>query len=216
MPLALVTGATGYLGSVTVDQLLDAGYKMHSKVWKEAVDYLAKKRPELKDRLPVVTGTERVYDTVTYDASSATKLIGLTEYISWEETLESTIDDILRREAELDSWLLYDPIFMSVFKLFNDIGRDLMHQLHPLPLPAREIIIHPFNNGRKDDQGLMLRITAAKAAKNRGRQAYVDEYLEMVQFNGADMSLRAVLSTTVPSSSSDYTCLNAWMRKIGM
>ena len=69
--------------------------------WKEAVDYLAKKRPELKGRLPVVTGTERVYDTVTYDASSAAKLIGLTEYISWEETLESTIDDILRREAEL-------------------------------------------------------------------------------------------------------------------
>ena len=69
--------------------------------WKEAVDYLAKKRPELKDRLPVVTGTEKVYDTVTYDSSSAAKLIGLTEYISWEETLESTIDDILRREAEL-------------------------------------------------------------------------------------------------------------------
>lgn len=69
--------------------------------WKEAVDYLAKKRPELKDRLPVVKGTEKVYDTVTYDSSSAAKLIGLTEYISWEETLESTIDDILRREAEL-------------------------------------------------------------------------------------------------------------------
>ena len=122
---------------------------------------------------------------------------------------------------------------MSVFKLFNVISRDLMYQVHSLPLPAREIIIHPFNNGKKDDQELMLvacssitqldfpltqlqRITATKAAGNRGRQAYVNEYLETVQFNGADMSLRAVLSIIVQSSSSDYTCLNAWMRKIGM
>ncbi|THH12526.1 hypothetical protein EW146_g7609 [Bondarzewia mesenterica] len=69
--------------------------------WKDATEYLAKKRPELRDRLPVITGKEKVYETATYDASSAARLLGLTDYVGWKETLEFTIDYILRREKEL-------------------------------------------------------------------------------------------------------------------
>ncbi|KAI0043319.1 NAD(P)-binding protein [Auriscalpium vulgare] len=68
--------------------------------WRQAVAHLAKARPELKDRLPVIPDEPDEFAFVKFDVSSAAE-IGLTEYIGWEKTVEDTVDDILRREAEL-------------------------------------------------------------------------------------------------------------------
>ncbi|KAI0043313.1 NAD(P)-binding protein [Auriscalpium vulgare] len=70
-----------------------------SFTYKQATEYLLKERPELKERLPVITGNEppsRSYGI--YDNSSAARIIGLKDYIGWQETLSSTIDDILQKE----------------------------------------------------------------------------------------------------------------------
>jgi len=70
--------------------------------WKQAVEHLNDVRPDLGERLPVVTGDEKeVGSPATFDTSSAARLIGLTEYIGWEETVEATIDDLIKREKEL-------------------------------------------------------------------------------------------------------------------
>lgn len=69
--------------------------------WKQAVEYLAQARPGLKERLPVLDGSEQTIAAAELDPSSAALLVGLDKYISWQETLETTIDDFLRREKEL-------------------------------------------------------------------------------------------------------------------
>ncbi|ETW76675.1 hypothetical protein HETIRDRAFT_442094 [Heterobasidion irregulare TC 32-1] len=70
-----------------------------SVTWKQAAQYLAESRPDLKDRLPVITGDEKVPEVwAKFDTSSAERLIGLKDYINWKETISSTIDDILERE----------------------------------------------------------------------------------------------------------------------
>ncbi|KAI0043318.1 NAD-P-binding protein [Auriscalpium vulgare] len=68
--------------------------------WRQAVAHLAKARPELKDRLPVIPDEPDEFAFAKFDVSSAAE-IGLTEYIGWEMTVEDTVDDILKREAEL-------------------------------------------------------------------------------------------------------------------
>ncbi|THH15417.1 hypothetical protein EW146_g5049 [Bondarzewia mesenterica] len=70
--------------------------------WKQAVEYLTETRPDLKDRLPVITGKEKEYfEWVTFDNSSAARLVGMTDYIGWQETLDSTVDYLLAREKDL-------------------------------------------------------------------------------------------------------------------
>lgn len=70
-----------------------------SVTWKHAAQYLAESRPDLKDRLPVITGDEKVPEVwAKFDTSSAERLIGLKDYINWKETISSTVDDILKRE----------------------------------------------------------------------------------------------------------------------
>lgn len=69
--------------------------------WKQAVEYLAQARPGLKERLPVLDGSEQTIAAAELDPSSAALLVGLDKYISWQETLETTINDFLRREKEL-------------------------------------------------------------------------------------------------------------------
>ena len=46
-------------------------------------------------------GSEQTIAAAELDPSSAALLVGLDKYISWQETLETTIDDFLRREKEL-------------------------------------------------------------------------------------------------------------------
>ncbi|KAI0048239.1 NAD-P-binding protein [Auriscalpium vulgare] len=70
--------------------------------WKEAVEYLQKVRPELKDRLPVLGASEETLPKfATFDSSFAEKVLGFNEYKTWEQTVEETVDDLLKREKEI-------------------------------------------------------------------------------------------------------------------
>ncbi|KAI0055434.1 NAD-P-binding protein [Artomyces pyxidatus] len=66
-----------------------------------AVRYLARTRPELRDRLPVVDVEEQeIPPHATFDNTTA-KAVGLNVYISFEETVGAVIDGAVRREKEL-------------------------------------------------------------------------------------------------------------------
>lgn len=69
--------------------------------WKQAAEYLAKARPELRERLPIFDGPEQVTASASFDSSSAARLVGWNKYIGWQETLETTIDHLLKREKDL-------------------------------------------------------------------------------------------------------------------
>ena len=70
--------------------------------WTEAVALLAEKRPELKERLPVVTGREPPLGTVaTLDTSKTESVLGMKNFIKWQDTILDTIDDQVRVEKEL-------------------------------------------------------------------------------------------------------------------
>ncbi|KAI0050522.1 NAD-P-binding protein [Auriscalpium vulgare] len=68
--------------------------------WKQAVEHLTQVRPQLVSRLPDIKDDEPpARPSAAIDASSAARLLGITQYISWEETLVQTVDDLLRREG---------------------------------------------------------------------------------------------------------------------
>ncbi|KAF8500831.1 NAD-P-binding protein [Russula emetica] len=70
--------------------------------WKEAIEFIAKARPELKGRLPVVTDNEPpVPPFATLDTSATENILGLKNYVKWQDTVLDTIDDLLRVEKEL-------------------------------------------------------------------------------------------------------------------
>ena len=67
--------------------------------WIDAVALLAEKRPELKERLPVVTGEEPPLGPVAkFDTSNTESGLGMKNYIKWQDTVLDTIDDQLRIE----------------------------------------------------------------------------------------------------------------------
>jgi hypothetical protein len=52
--------------------------------WIEAVEFLAQARPELKGRLPTITGNEPpVKLFATLDTSTTESILGLKDYIKW-------------------------------------------------------------------------------------------------------------------------------------
>ncbi|KAH9047655.1 NAD-P-binding protein [Lactarius hengduanensis] len=70
--------------------------------WKDAIELLAEKRPELKERLPVITGNEPpVGPFATLDTSKTESVLGMRNYIKWQDTVLATVDDLLRVEKEL-------------------------------------------------------------------------------------------------------------------
>ncbi len=70
--------------------------------WVEAIEFLAEARPELKERLPVITGNEPpVQPFATLDTSTTESVLGLKDYIRWQDTILDTVDDLLRIEKEL-------------------------------------------------------------------------------------------------------------------
>jgi nucleoside-diphosphate-sugar epimerase len=70
--------------------------------WKEAIELLAEARPELKGRLPVITGKEpAVPPFAIIDTSTTEAILGLKNYVKWQDTVLDTIDDLLRIEKEL-------------------------------------------------------------------------------------------------------------------
>jgi nucleoside-diphosphate-sugar epimerase len=70
--------------------------------WKEATEFLAQARPELKGRLAVITGKEPpVPPSAILDTSATENILGLRNYVKWQDTVLDTIDDLLRVEKEL-------------------------------------------------------------------------------------------------------------------
>jgi len=70
--------------------------------WTEAIELIVKARPELKGRLPLVTGNERpVPPFATIDTSATENVLGLRNYVKWQDTVLDTIDDLLRVEKEV-------------------------------------------------------------------------------------------------------------------
>ena len=70
--------------------------------WKEAIELIAQARPELKGRLPVITGKEPPLPPfVIFDTSATENVLGLRDYVKWQDTVLDTIDDLLRVEKEL-------------------------------------------------------------------------------------------------------------------
>ena len=70
--------------------------------WVEAVEFLAQARPELKGRLPIITGNEPPVELfATLDTSTTEAVLGLKDYIKWQDTILDTVDDLLRVEKEL-------------------------------------------------------------------------------------------------------------------
>jgi len=71
--------------------------------WKDAIELLAKKRPELKERLPVITGKEpRLGPSATLDTSKTESVLGMKNYVKWQDTVLDTVDDLLRVEKEFE------------------------------------------------------------------------------------------------------------------
>ena len=70
--------------------------------WKKAVEFLAQARPELKGRLPVLTGEEpAVPPCVRVDTSATERILGLKNYVKRQDSVLDAIDDMLRVEKEL-------------------------------------------------------------------------------------------------------------------
>jgi nucleoside-diphosphate-sugar epimerase len=70
--------------------------------WVEAIEFIAQTRPELKPRLPIVTGKEPPVPTFArVDTSTTETILGLKDYVRWQDTILDTIDDLLRIEKEL-------------------------------------------------------------------------------------------------------------------
>ncbi|KAH9969778.1 NAD-P-binding protein [Russula dissimulans] len=69
--------------------------------WTEVIEFVAKARPELKERLPVITGKEAPFGRfVRLDDSATRDVLGLESYIKWQDTILDTLDDLLRVEKE--------------------------------------------------------------------------------------------------------------------
>ena len=63
--------------------------------WKDTIELLAKKRPELKERLPVITGTEPpVGPFATLDTRKTESVLGLKSYVEWQDSVLDTVDDL--------------------------------------------------------------------------------------------------------------------------
>jgi nucleoside-diphosphate-sugar epimerase len=70
--------------------------------WTEAIEFIAQARPELKGRLPVITGKEPpVPPSATLDTSATGAILRLKSFVKWQDTVLDTIDDLLRAEKEL-------------------------------------------------------------------------------------------------------------------
>jgi nucleoside-diphosphate-sugar epimerase len=72
--------------------------------WKEAIELLGEARPELKGRLPVITGKEPpVPPFAAVDTSATETILGLKNYVKWQDTVLDTIGDLLRVEEKLSA-----------------------------------------------------------------------------------------------------------------
>lgn len=78
--------------------------KSETMHWKDAVEYLAATRPELKDRLVIVPDDYEIpKGWARTSGESAERWLGIKDgdYKGWKEMLDGAVDDILRREKSL-------------------------------------------------------------------------------------------------------------------
>ncbi|KAK0442330.1 NAD-P-binding protein [Armillaria borealis] len=70
--------------------------------WKEAVEYLEKSRPDLKSRLPSVTGRSSGLSgkVSSINVTRARDVLHMEEYIGWESTIDDTISSLLFAEKK--------------------------------------------------------------------------------------------------------------------
>ena len=71
--------------------------------WAEAVELLAERRPELRERLPVVgaEGGSELGPVARMDTSKTESVLGMRDFVRWQDTVLDTVDDLLRVEKEL-------------------------------------------------------------------------------------------------------------------
>ena len=68
--------------------------------WAEAAQVIRARRPELADRLPGASDVAPPQSNAPLDTQFAADVLGLTDYIPWEETVLESIDYALRWEKE--------------------------------------------------------------------------------------------------------------------
>ncbi|KAJ7593884.1 hypothetical protein C8J56DRAFT_925460 [Mycena floridula] len=80
----------------------DKRFLIKSKIytWKELAQFLRQKRPELASRLPNEEAILGPQTSAPLDIDLAKKVLGLSTYIPWEETVLATIDEGLRWENQ--------------------------------------------------------------------------------------------------------------------
>lgn len=72
-----------------------------STSWPGMVQRLAARRPDLKHRLPKLDNAPTPPGTLsTNDSTRAREVLGLTEYVGWEETVDETIAALLQLEEK--------------------------------------------------------------------------------------------------------------------
>ncbi|KAF8901589.1 NAD-P-binding protein [Mucidula mucida] len=77
--------------------LISAGFF----TWKQAAEYLQKTKPELASRLPSTADAAGLPGPVSdTDVSLAKELLGLDEYIGWEQMINDTVNSFIRVEKK--------------------------------------------------------------------------------------------------------------------
>jgi len=68
-------------------------------LWRDAVEYISKTQPELRDRLPSIENPPPLPGPLsTIDTSFAREHLHIANYISLQETVTATLDSLLRVE----------------------------------------------------------------------------------------------------------------------
>ncbi|KAA1467423.1 NAD-P-binding protein [Dentipellis sp. KUC8613] len=67
---------------------------------KDAIEHLAKVRPQLRDTLPDVSTVARRDPHLRFDGSTMQTVLGMQDLKSWQETLEDAVDDILSLQEQ--------------------------------------------------------------------------------------------------------------------
>jgi len=67
-------------------------------ILKEVVELIKEKKPELAHRLPRKDATPPVQISAPFDLSLTEKVLGLKEYIPWQETILAALDEGLKLE----------------------------------------------------------------------------------------------------------------------
>jgi nucleoside-diphosphate-sugar epimerase len=75
----------------------------HDLNYKTAIDFIAEKRPELRDRLADETNTPKItIDKMILDIQRVEEVTGVKvdSYISWQDTILESVDDLIKLEKD--------------------------------------------------------------------------------------------------------------------